>query len=98
MEILIADQAITFLGGMDLLWLICALAGGAFAALLGANLAFGLVGVSIIFGYAVLATTGHAVAYWTTSPLAQSLVPTLLLLPPLLTRAKKACLVGIAKI
>ncbi len=60
MEILAADQAVTFLGEIDLLWLICALAGGAFAALLGANLAFGLVGVSIIFGYAVLATTGNA--------------------------------------
>lgn len=59
MDFLVADQTVVF-ANMDLLWIICALAGGAFAALIGPNMAFGFTGVSIILGYAVLACTGEA--------------------------------------
>lgn len=59
MEILAADQVVAF-ANMDLLWIICALAGGAFASLIGPNMAFGFTGVSILIGWGILATTGDA--------------------------------------
>ena len=50
---------ITFLG-MDLFWLIAAAGGGFLGAAIGANLAFGFTGVSILLGLGVLAATGSS--------------------------------------
>lgn len=50
---------ITFLG-MDLFWLIAAAGGGFLGAALGANLAFGFTGISILLGLGVLAATGSS--------------------------------------
>ncbi|MDO5722264.1 MAG: hypothetical protein Q4P06_06970 [Actinomycetaceae bacterium] len=51
---------ITFLG-MDLFWLIAAAGGGFLGAAIGANLAFGFTGVSILLGLGVLAATGNTI-------------------------------------
>lgn len=48
---------ITFFG-MDLFWLLAAAGGGFLGAALGANLAFGFTGISILVGIGVLAATG----------------------------------------
>lgn len=53
------DAVVMFLGNMDLFWLIAALGGGALGALIGANYAFGMVGVLIIVGLGVAAGTGN---------------------------------------
>lgn len=55
------DGIIQFLGNMDALWLMMALAGGAFGAMIGANYAFAFTGVSIMLGLGVLAGTGNSV-------------------------------------
>ncbi|QPK80894.1 hypothetical protein G7Y41_07535 [Schaalia sp. ZJ405] len=53
------DAVFTF-ANMDLFWLILALAGGAFGAMIGANFAFAFTGVTILVGFAVLVTTGSS--------------------------------------
>ncbi len=55
------DASIVFLGNIDLLWLILALAGGAFGAMIGANNAFAFTGVSILVGLGILAGTGNGI-------------------------------------
>jgi len=54
------DTTLTFLSNMDLFWLIVALGGGAFGAMIGANTAFAFTGVSILLGLGVLAATGDS--------------------------------------
>lgn len=49
-------------GNIDLLWLVLALGGGAFGAMIGANNAFGFTGLTILFSLAILAGTGNAIA------------------------------------
>ena len=53
------DAVITFLGNMDLFWLIASLGGGALGALIGANYAFGMVGIMIVAGLGAAAGTGN---------------------------------------
>lgn len=48
------------LGNIEVFWLILALAGGAFAAMIGANYAFGFTGVAVLAGVAILAGTGSS--------------------------------------
>ena len=55
------DSVFTFASSMDLFWLVLALAGGAFAAMIGPNFAFAFTGVSILVGFAVAATTGSTI-------------------------------------
>ena len=55
------DSVFTFASSMDLFWLVLALAGGAFGAMIGANFAFAFTGVSILVGFAVAATTGSTI-------------------------------------
>ncbi|WP_022867587.1 membrane protein [Schaalia vaccimaxillae] len=52
------DALITF-AGMDLFWMLLALAGGAFGAMIGANYAFGFTGLTILTGFAIGAATGN---------------------------------------
>ncbi len=54
-------DATVMLGNIDLFWLVLALGGGAFGAMIGANNAFGFTGVSIILGLGVLAGTGSGI-------------------------------------
>ncbi len=49
------------IGNIDLLWLLLALGGGAFGAMIGANNAFAFTGVSILLGLGVLAGTGNGI-------------------------------------
>lgn len=58
---MIPDTMIQIFGNIDLFWLIAALAGGAFGAMIGANNAFAFTGVTILLGLGVLAGTGNTV-------------------------------------
>ncbi|WP_076464168.1 hypothetical protein [Actinomyces mediterranea] len=55
------DALITF-ANMDAFWLLLALAGGAFGAMIGANFAFSFTGVTILLGFGVAAATGSTAA------------------------------------
>ncbi len=55
------DGFAEFFGNMDAFWMILALAGGAFGAMIGANYAFAFTGVTILLGLGVLAGTGNSV-------------------------------------
>ena len=55
------DNVFVFLQNIDVLWLLTALAGGAFAAMIGANWAFAFTGVAIFLGLGVAAGTGSTI-------------------------------------
>lgn len=57
------DAALTFLGNMDLFWLIAAAGGGFFGAAIGGNFAFGFTGILILLGFGVTMATGSDVAF-----------------------------------
>lgn len=53
------DVLFPILSNTDVFWIILALAGGAFGAMIGGNYAFGFTGVSVLTGIAILAGTGN---------------------------------------
>lgn len=53
-------DSVTILGNIDLFWLLAAFGGGAFGAMIGALFSFGLTGVFVIAGMALLAATGDS--------------------------------------
>ncbi|MDO5034731.1 MAG: hypothetical protein Q4E01_05025 [Actinomycetaceae bacterium] len=57
------DAVVTFLGNMDLFWLIAAAGGGFFGAAIGANVAFGFTGVLILVAFAITMATGSDVGF-----------------------------------
>ncbi|MDO5048626.1 MAG: hypothetical protein Q4D87_01920 [Actinomycetaceae bacterium] len=57
------DAALTFLGNMDLFWLIAAAGGGFIGAAIGANVAFGMTGVFIFLAFGITMATGSDVGF-----------------------------------
>lgn len=55
------ELGITLFGDFNLLWLLLALAGGAFGAMIGGNYAFGFTGVTVLLGLGVTAATGSTI-------------------------------------
>ncbi|MDO4258535.1 MAG: hypothetical protein Q4C87_03330 [Actinomycetaceae bacterium] len=56
---IVPDTLVTA-GNIDLFWLLAALAGGAFGAMIGANYAFAFTGVSILIGLGIAGGTGSS--------------------------------------
>ncbi|PID98341.1 MAG: hypothetical protein CSA82_00225 [Actinobacteria bacterium] len=52
------DQAFVLFEGFNLFWLVAAVAGGIFGALIGANYAFGFTGVTVLVAFGIAAATG----------------------------------------
>lgn len=55
------ELGITLFADFNLLWLLLALAGGAFGAMIGGNYAFGFTGVTALLGMGILAATGSSI-------------------------------------
>lgn len=56
-----SELGFTLFSNFNVLWLVLALAGGAFGAMIGGNYAFGFTGVTVLLGVGVLAATGSSV-------------------------------------
>lgn len=57
------DAALTFLGNMDLFWLIAAAGGGFIGTAIGANAAFGFTGLFIFVAFGITTATGSDVGF-----------------------------------